>query len=91
MSWAMAYKAENFARSVYGDKRKNAVNIGNLVISKYVSNCIKVPSFSASDYDTRQFIKPILYLVRVRVCLQFAIQAVPSFMQAMKLNYTSRL
>ena len=57
MSWAMAYKAENFARSVYGDKRKNAVHIG---ISKYVS---------ASDYDTRQFIKPILYLVRVRVCL----------------------
>ena len=57
MSWAMAYKAENFARSVYGDKRKNAVHIG---ISKHVSNCMKVPGFSASDFDTRQFIKPIL-------------------------------
>ena len=80
---AMAYKVEDFARSVYGDKRKDVDHIG---IFKLVSNDEEVPGFSASDFDTRQFTKPVLSTLLESACSLLFKQCLPYFMQTRKLH-----
>eukprot|EP00116_Pleurobrachia_bachei_P008543 sb/3468805/ len=80
---AMAYKVEDFARSVYGDKREDVDHIG---IFNLVSNGEEVPGFSASDFDTRQFTKPVLSNLLESACSLLFKQCLPYFMQTRKLH-----
>ena len=66
---------------MYGDKRKDVDHIFNLV-----SNGEEVPGFSASDFDTRHFTKPVLSNLLESACSLLFKQCLPYFMQTRKLH-----
>ena len=80
---SMAFKVEDFARQVYGDKLQ-VQGFQNICIR--VENDEEIPGFAAKDFDVRQFTKKDLCVLLESASGLLFKHCLPYFMETRKLH-----